>query len=183
MWSESSLKKIAKILRHYHDAVSDFTIDKDWEPIDHTPKPFEVICHNDFALYNIIFQQQKPVGVIDFDVAGPGPKAWDIAYTLYTCVPLSRFYWAETGEAVYYNSLQDADRTKQRILLFLEAYGDSTEQDYIGMVIRRLEGLCRTIQRKAQAGDKQFQKMMDEGHVKHYQCDIEFIHQHRTEWV
>ncbi|RFT62610.1 DUF4135 domain-containing protein, partial [Bacillus clarus] len=53
----------------------------------------------------ILVKGLKPVGSIDFDVAGPGPRLWDIAYTLYTCVPLSRVYHTETGEAVYYNSL------------------------------------------------------------------------------
>lgn len=98
------------MLRGYHDAVSDFPIDENWQPIDNTPQPFEVICHNDFAIYNIIFNHKLPVGIIDFDNAGPGPRLWDIAYTLYTCVPLSRHYHTESGEAVFYDPLKDADR-------------------------------------------------------------------------
>jgi len=27
-------------------------IDENWQPIDNTPKQFEVLCHNDFAIYN-----------------------------------------------------------------------------------------------------------------------------------
>ena len=100
MWSNDVLMEIAKMLRLYHDAVSDFPVTNDWEPIDQTPNKNEVICHNDFAIYNIIFRNKKPVGIIDFDVAAPGPRLWDIAYTLYTCVPLSRVYHSETGEAV-----------------------------------------------------------------------------------
>ncbi len=56
---------------------------------------------------------RKPVGIIDFDVAAPGPRLWDIAYTLYTCVPLSRVYYTESGEAVHYDSSQHADRIKE----------------------------------------------------------------------
>lgn len=183
MWSDNVLKEIAKMLRLYHDAVSDFPLLDDWKPIDNTPDKVEVLCHNDFARYNIIFNQKRPIGIIDFDVAGPGPRLWDIAYTLYTCVPLSRYYLSETGEAVYYYSLKHANRVKQRVKLFFESYGEGIDEDYLEMVCLRLEGLCKTIKRKALEGDIAFQKMIDEGHLEHYQNDIKFIHEHGKEWV
>jgi len=183
MWSDSVLIEIAKMLRLYHDAVSDFPIDDSWVPIDNTPKPFDVLCHNDFAIYNIIFDQERPVGIIDFDVAGPGPRIWDIAYTLYTCLPLSRFYLSETGEKVYYNSLQHGNRIKQRIKLFFDNYGKEINEDFLEIVLLRLEGICKTINRKAIEGDTAFQKMIDEGHLEHYQNDIKFIREHGKEWI
>ncbi|UHA73355.1 phosphotransferase [Paenibacillus sp. 481] len=183
MWSNDVLQEIARILRLYHDAVSDFSMEDSWQSIDNTPQPFEVLCHNDFAIYNIIFNQHRPVGMIDFDVAGPGPRLWDIAYTLYTCVPLSRVYHTETGEAIYYNSLQDASRIKQRVKLFFDSYGEKLEKGFMEMVIRRLEGLCQTIDRKAKEGDMAFQKMIAEGHMEHYLKDIAFIREHGEEWI
>lgn len=183
MWSDDVLKDIAKMLRLYHDAVSDFPLSDDWKPIDNTPHKVEVLCHNDFARYNIIFNHGRPIGIIDFDVSGPGPRLWDIAYTLYTCVPLSRFYLSETGEEVYYKSLQHANRIKQRVRLFFESYGEGIEEDYLEMVLLRLEGLCKTITRKASEGDIAFQKMIDEGHLEHYQNDIKFIREHGKEWA
>ncbi|MGL4818811.1 MAG: aminoglycoside phosphotransferase, partial [Bacilli bacterium] len=62
MWSNEALKEIANMLRLYHDAVSDFPLLNEWPPMDHTPNHFEVICHNDFAMYNIIFNQELPIG-------------------------------------------------------------------------------------------------------------------------
>lgn len=183
MWSDDSLIEIAKMLRLYHDAVSDFSFDESWQSIDHTPQPFEVICHNDFAIYNLIFKEERPVGIIDFDVAGPGPKLWDIAYTLYTVVPLSRFHLAKNGEQVGYNSSQHANRIKQRVRLFFESYGKEIEADYLEMVLLRLEGLCKTMIRKASEGDLAFQMMIDEGHLEHYQNDITFIRKHGKEWI
>ncbi|MFS8602412.1 phosphotransferase [Priestia megaterium] len=107
MWSDDVLIEIGKMLRLYHDSVSDFSFDDSWKSIDNTPKPFEVLCHNDFAIYNIIFNDERPIGIIDFDVAAPGPRLWDIAYTLYTCVPLSRFYLSETGEKLLLKLKED----------------------------------------------------------------------------
>ncbi|GGE61409.1 phosphotransferase enzyme family protein [Priestia taiwanensis] len=184
MWSDEVLKDIAKMLRLYHDAVSDFPIEESWRIIDNTPQPFEVICHNDFAIYNIIFNGEKPVGIIDFDFAAPGPRTWDIAYTLYTCVPLSRLYHTETSEVVYYDSLKDAERIKQRIILFFDSYGiEGIEKGFLEMVLLRVEGLCKTMQRKAQEGDMAFQKMMDEGYYDHYQKDLLFIRKHGKDWI
>lgn len=183
MRSDAVLIEIAKMLRLYHDSVSDFAFDDNWQPIDHTPPPYEVVCHNDFAIYNLIFKKEKPIGIIDFDVAAPGPRLWDIAYTLYTVVPLSRAYLSETGETVDYDSLQHADRIKQRIRLFFESYGVGMAEDFYKMIVLRLEGLCQTIMRKAREGDLAFQKMIDEGHLDHYRNEITFIREHGKEWM
>ena len=184
MLSNDVLKEIAKMLRLYHDAVSDFPLSNEWKPMDNTPDKMEVICHNDFAIYNIIFNHEKPVGIIDFDVAAPGPRLWDIAYTLYTCVPLSRFYQSETGEAVYYNSSTDADRIKERVTLFFESYGiEGMKEDYLDMVLLKLDGLCKYMIKRASEGDLAFQKMLDEGHLEHYQKEIKFIRKHGKEWI
>ncbi len=182
MWSDEALIDIAKMLRLYHDAVSDFPLTEDWKPLDHTPNKVEVVCHNDFARYNIIFNKERPVGIIDFDVAAPGPRMWDIAYTLYTCVPLSRFYLSEAGKKIHYHSLH-ANRIKQRITMFFESYGEEKVEDYLEWVIKRIEGLCKTINRKANEGDLAFQKMIDEGHLEHYEKDITFIRKYGSEWL
>ena len=177
MWSDEALKDIAKMLRLYHDEVSDFPMEERWQP-------FEVMCHNDFAIYNIIFNRGKPVGVIDFDSAAPGPRLWDIAYTLYTCVPLSRLYHTEAGQAIYYDSLKDAERIKQRVKLFFDSYGmKKKKKGFLEMVLLRVEGLCKIIQRKAKEGDMAFQKMIEERHYYHYQEELQFICEHGNEWI
>ncbi|KMK76763.1 phosphotransferase [Alkalihalobacillus pseudalcaliphilus] len=184
MWSNDALTEVAKMLRLYHDAVRDFPFEENWKPIDHTPEPIEVLCHNDFAVYNIIFNHEKPVGIIDFDHAAPGPRLWDIAYTLYTCVPLSRLWHTETFETVYYEPTKDAERIKQRVKLFFESYGIAgLETGFLEMVILRLEGLCETMQRKANEGNPAFQKMIDKGERDHYAKEIEFIRKHGEDWI
>ncbi|PYZ93390.1 aminoglycoside phosphotransferase [Salipaludibacillus keqinensis] len=182
MWSDQVLSEIAKMLRLYHDAVSDFPGISEWKALDGTPQSFEVLCHNDFAIYNIIFNHKKPMGIIDFDVAGPGPRIWDIAYTLYTCVPLSRFYLSESEEKIYYDSATDAARVKKRIQLFFDSYGMDIPPNLLDVVILRLEGLCKTIKRNASEGNQAFQKMIEEGHVRHYQEDISFIREYGSDW-
>lgn len=85
------LSSVAKLLRSYHDVSVDFlnqnSNSHDW--MFPSKDPQEVICHNDFAPYNIVFQGEKAVGIIDFDTAHPGPRKWDIAYALYRFVPFT----------------------------------------------------------------------------------------------
>jgi thiamine kinase-like enzyme len=132
-----------------------------------------VLCQNvgGTPIYNIIFKNKRPVGIIDFDVAGPGPRLWDIAYTLYTCIPLSRF------------SVLNANQVKKRVRLFFESYGEKVNDYWLKMVLLRLEGLCKLMTRKASEGDVAFQKMVDEGHLEHYQKELQFIREHGEEWI
>ena len=63
-------------------------------------------------------------------------------------MPLSRVYYTESGEAVHYDSSQHADRIKERVNLFIQSYDKNMDEDYLGMVLLRLEGLCTYMKRK-----------------------------------
>ncbi|MGH1442963.1 MAG: phosphotransferase [Exiguobacterium profundum] len=183
MWADEAIQDVARLMRRLHDASIDFEWTSEWEPIDHTPQPLEVICHNDFAVYNTIFHEGKVAGIIDFDLAAPGPRAWDIVYALYTFVPLSRRHQAETGEVIYYDADRDDAIYNKRVSLFLEAYGwEQAEVDLFDMLQRRIEALCLLMKRKAAEGDVAFQKMIDEGHYDHYQEELRFIRTHGQKW-
>lgn len=92
LFSDAMLKDIASKLRILHDASVDFDCTgAQWglPPRD----PSEVICHNDFAYYNCVFQNHNFVGLIDFDVCAPGPRLWDLAYAAYRFVPFEQDYF------------------------------------------------------------------------------------------
>lgn len=183
MWSDETIQAAARLMRQLHDATADVEWPSDWHPLDNTPQPFEVICHNDFAVYNTIFHEGKVAGVIDFDLAAPGPRAWDIVYTLYTFVPLSRRHQTESGKVVHYEAERDDAIYRKRVTLFLEAYGweDSTSE-LLAVLLLRIEALDLLIARKASEGDVAFQKMMDEGHYEHYQKEYRFIEANGKTW-
>lgn len=88
-WSDETLVAVARCLRNFHDASVGFVAPPDgcWQWPTH--KPDEVICHNDFAPYNLLFEDGRLTGVIDLDLASPGPRVLDLAYTVYRFVPLT----------------------------------------------------------------------------------------------
>lgn len=118
IWSDEILQDAAARLRAVHDATEHFDADDSlWMLPAH--EPAEVICHNDFAQYNLIFRGHEIVGAIDFDTASPGPRVWDVAYLAYRLIPLNTRDRTNdsTGEK------------RRRVRLLLEAYGANFSAD------------------------------------------------------
>ncbi len=186
MMSDEVLVDIAKILKKLHDISALFKTDIDdtWMLSYPGNLPLEVICHNDCAPYNVVFSGGRVSGIIDFDTACPAPRIWDIAYTLYTFVSLGRYVYDPACDKLEdYDSSKHAANHKRRIALFLNAYGIAQPNDLINQIIFRIETLCDTILSKANQGDEAFKKMLQEGHLLHYQNEIDFIRCHGHEWV
>ncbi|WP_394551881.1 phosphotransferase [Agromyces sp. MMS24-JH15] len=119
LWSTDVLRAAGAMLRGIHDAgVALVGAALTWR--SPTREPAEVICHNDFATYNLIVRDGELVGAIDFDFAAPGPRLRDLAYLAYKLVP----YASDSPEA----SAPDRDR---RLELLLDAYGSDASPDAV----------------------------------------------------
>lgn len=140
LWSEAILLDAAALLRRMHDASTELALeDLEWQLPGH--RPVEVVCHNDVAPYNMVFQDERLVGLIDFDTASPGPRIWDFAYLAYRIVPLA--------EDALDGGPPLADRL-HRLDALIEAYGSifSSHQVLVTMA-DRLEDLARFTDRRA----------------------------------
>lgn len=175
--SRQALVTSGRLLRRYHDATAGLARD----PGDHWQfdglEPVEVICHGDFAPYNCVFDGETAVGMIDFDAARPGPRAWDLAYALYRYAPLTHpdnhDGWGTTEEQAV------------RSRTFLDAYG-CTRQDResaMEMAAPRLRALADFMREQAAAGNENFQRHIDEGHLALYVRDIDYIRDHADDWA
>lgn len=175
--SESALLSAARLLRAYHDATADvagrWRDGWRWE----AREPVEVLCHNDFAPYNCVFDEDRTVGIIDFDTAGPGPRSWDLAYALYRFAPLSV---EDDGSGVAGTPELQAARARA----FLDAYGCTEAQRAAAIrdVVPRLRTLTDFMQASAEAGDDAFARHIAEGHLEHYFRDIAYITEHAPLW-
>ncbi len=138
MQSDAILIEAAQLLRRFHDLTQSFVLPEDAAfllPASSTAH--EVICHNDFAPYNCVFQAEHLVGIIDFDTAAPGSRLWDIAYAVYRFVPLTN---DEHSLNCGWNPIPDR---AARLNLFCETYGLSLEdrRKLIGTVRERLQAM------------------------------------------
>jgi phosphotransferase family enzyme len=168
--AERTLVRIAQMLRAYHDATIGFVPPADavWQWPAHDPA--EVICHNDFAPYNVLFEGSEPTGVIDFDVASPGPRAWDMGYTAYRFVPLT----APGNPDVAHPG--DAEQAR-RLEVFCAAYGDNRigPHDVAAAALAKLRELVAFIVSRAAAGDAAQQAVLARGDRAIYEGDIAFL--------
>jgi hypothetical protein len=130
IWSEQVLTDVARALREWHEATSDFSVaDAQWGLPPNGPR--EVICHNDFAPYNCVFSEGRFVGAIDFDACSPGSRIWDLAYTAYRFVPL--LPGPDMGNAIPGDqSPFGAPQMSARLELFLSSYQSGDDDARFG---------------------------------------------------
>lgn len=75
LWSDRVLIGAGELLRRLHDASVPL-VDAGLLWRSTAREPVEVICHNDFATYNLIVRDGELVGAIDFDLAWPFAGGW-----------------------------------------------------------------------------------------------------------
>ena len=169
-WTDATLLAVARTLRAFHDASVGFDppADARWQWPAHDPA--EVICHNDFGPYNLMFEHGQIVGVIDLDVASPGPRVWDIAYAAYRFVPL-------TDPANSDAPFPGAHEQDRRLAAFCAGYDEPriAPRDVLDAAAAKLRELVDFIEREAAAGDPAQQAVLTRGDVALYQRDIAYI--------
>ncbi len=118
--TDTALVSIAELLRRYHQAVASF------DPAGYrwprrVPARFatSLVSHNDVYPANFIFRGGRAVALIDFDLAGPGSAAWDLAAA-------ARYWCPLRDERDITDSRQG--RALSRFRLLLDAYGLSRTQ-------------------------------------------------------
>lgn len=166
VWSEDLLVAAVTWLRRFHDATTDLPRHGErWQLPDHPP--VEVICHNDFAPYNMVFDaDHRLVGVIDFDTCSPGSRVWDLAYLAYRMVP---FHAPGTMQT----PTMDAATRTDRLALLCNVYGPSVQPgDVLAMLNDRVQDLYDfTAVRAAEAGPTSELH----SHLSSYEADLAYL--------
>ncbi len=174
---DEPLVAVAQMLRQYHDATIDFERQEsdEWKLEHPDARRHEVICHNDFAPYNFVYDMGTPYAVIDFDLAGPGPRLKDIAYALYWMVPLS----FNSGDQVDFAEA-DVRNGSRRCRLFCDTYGIPVEAELFEMVAEVLDLMGDEKKMIQILGKRTATKLKDEGHLAHWQREAVAYQQNRS---
>jgi hypothetical protein len=166
-----ALVSAGKLLREYHDATVSFIASRAFDESQWmlpSRLPYEVICHGDFAPYNVALIDKKTVGIFDFDTAHPAPRLWDVAYALYCWAPFKTDSVDCLG-----NLAEQVSRAKQ----FSDAYGLSTtqRQKIVNTMIQRIKNLVDYMQSEAAKGHAGFIENISNGHHLAYLADIDYL--------
>jgi aminoglycoside phosphotransferase (APT) family kinase protein len=173
--TDATLAAAARTLRALHDATATFAAPAGavWQwPVR---EPAEVVCHNDFAPYNLMFEGDALTGVIDFDLAAPGPRVRDAGYAAYRFAPLT----SPSNPDVPHRGV---DEQARRVACFCDAYGDGllAPAAVVEAAVARLEELVDFIVRSAAAGDPAQRAVLERGDVELYRADLDHVARHRA---
>ena len=177
--TDEVLVSVAKMLRRYHDIGAGYIKrlrgDEEWMLPVRTPE--EVMCHGDFAPYNMTFLNGKLHGIIDFDTLHPGPRLWDIAYAAYRWLPFVAKSNPDCRDGV--------ERQLERLKIFADAYGMSAAQrkELPDAMIARVGALVDYMRTEAANGNEDVLRNIADGHLDLYLSDIAHFRENRQRMI
>jgi len=157
--SEESLIAVGRMLRSLHDSTALFIPppDAQWSRDLADPHGGPVICHNDVCIENVVFLDEHPVGLLDFDFAAPGRPSWDLAMTARYWVPLLD---PTSAAASNRSGLDPFVRTR----LLADAYGADAEmrREFTAVLMEIEDVAIRFVRDQVELGTPGFVQMWDE---------------------
>ncbi len=169
VFAAEHLVRAAKLLRRYHDIVSEFRPPPNarWRLV--APARYEVICHNDWSPWNALFRDGTVAAMLDWDLAGPGSRLWDVANAAHAWVPLIAD--AHVAPPI-------AERAR-RLALFLDAYGLEDRSEVLLTMRVRLQHVALLIERDAASGDPGMRRLVAGGTPRQMvEVDIPYLDRH-----
>ncbi|WP_242454696.1 phosphotransferase [Bailinhaonella thermotolerans] len=142
--SDEALAELARLLRRYHDVVAGFTPPEGavWEKVasndDAAP---ELIGHCDVTPENVVFRGGSPYALIDFDMARPTTRLFDVVTTLR--------HWAPIAHPADRDAAQRFTYVGPRLRLFCDAYGLEDRSRLLDLVRLRFERSYEAMRERA----------------------------------
>ena len=173
--TDDDLEEVASTISEFHSVSARFVrspLDS-WSNLASDRKAdAEVICHNDIAPWNLI-RAERSWAFIDWDLAAPGRRIWDLAWTAHTLIPL----WPDSG-------LINTDIAR-RLRVFLVAYGirASDWSSLFGVVIERTGSMAQVITSKGGLGEEPFATLLRDGHAEAWQRGCDHVVANWRQWL
>ncbi len=156
-FNQQQITKAVKILRQFHDIAAQSDLCKNEE----------TICHNDFSPWNIIFENNIPVGIIDFDDAAPGSRVDDLAYFIWTFLELG-------------NDLIEEETQIEKLVFICKEYNLADPENIVDAIIKQQNRILKfrknVVKNEINLEKKEFSK----NKIQSITADLEWIKTRRT---
>jgi hypothetical protein len=178
LWADNVLVTIATLIRRFHDATAGFSLPSGvgWNLDAGFGEGGDVICHNDLAPWNTVYADHQPIAFIDWDLAAPGPRWWDVAYAMWHFIPL---YGTPDSDDPF--DLSQLGPRARRARLFCDAYGLLERAELVDQIIERQQAVHALFERKAAQGDPSYQRLWNAGAGDGILRQVKFVRSHASE--
>jgi Ser/Thr protein kinase RdoA (MazF antagonist) len=164
-------------VRALHDAADGFTAPQPgvWARQDAVmPTESDCIGHGDLNPGNLLFDGDQVVGIIDFDVAGPTNRAFDLALLAHHLVPLH-----PTDDLAAFGWDHEPDRAR-RLHILATAYGrEISPAQLVDYAVLRLLSMGAHMQQQINVGNPAFAGHGRRDEPAGYRSAAAFILAHR----
>jgi hypothetical protein len=157
-------------LRDFHDIADGFRPEgsRTWRGGEAELEDDAIICHNDPGTYNWVIEGGHFVAMIDWDMAGPGQRLDDLAFLVWTALPLDREC--------------DDDDFVRRLGLVVDAYAEYGPLTVLNAVARRMETACDRIAAGREAGDAAMINLARAGEPERTRERVTLFLERKTRW-
>lgn len=185
--SDDALVRVGELLRTFHNAVADFVppadaiwrfpeMEADSDAWADGGAGGKIICHNDVAAWNLVIGQDR-WAYIDWDVAGPRPPIWDVAYAAVGTLPI-------TPDATDLGWTDDVPYGRRlRALADGYALDDRDRARLPEVIIARIRSSHDHMRARALAGIAPWDWMWNEGHGDAWQTMLTLAERHAESWT
>jgi hypothetical protein len=176
-YTDDDLMAFGHLVRELHDATTTFAAPPvaPWQRMVGAPADGPVICHNDLSPDNAIRTADGLV-LIDWDLAAPGTRLWDVAWAAYRWVPL---YDAATCSRL---DIPFPDIARLRVLADSYGLDADARAALLTTVEARLECLIATARTWCSQGRPGWVEVWRDTGGRQWQSGLDYVRSQRGAW-
>jgi aminoglycoside phosphotransferase (APT) family kinase protein len=163
---EAAVAQGGRLLRDFHDAVTDFVPPRGavWRfpQLESDAEGWAdgrgtIVCHNDATAWNLVIGHER-WAFIDWDVAGPRPPIWDVAYSAIGLLPIT----PDATDLGWDGAVPMTDR----LVALAEGYGlEASDRNRLAdVIVARIRSSYEHLKRSVEAGIEPWVTMWEQGH-------------------
>jgi predicted transcriptional regulator len=174
----SGARQIGEMLKAYHLAAADFAPPS--PPIwRHGPQPIddgEIALHGDFGPHNLVWSDDRLVGVIDFELARPGRPMEDVGFAVIRAAQLRP---DERTRPVGFERPPDR---RARLDAFAEGYG-ATRRTLIEVALAAQAAELERIERLGAAGVEPWTTFQRRGLTDEARSELDWLNRNAAQLI